>query len=225
MDAITFKLNQHLFLRDPQHTELGRKIIERSIVLIERLGFEDFNFKKLAKAIKSTEASIYRYFENKYRLLQYLIAWYWNWMEYRLEKVTRQTTDPHERLSRCLHLLAEPRKYDPEFEFVNEELLHNIVVLEMNKTYFTKWVDDDNKEGLFLSFKSLCHNIAALILAVNPRYPYPDSLSCTLIITSLQQLFFTEHMSSLSNIGPVAKSQKKLEQFLQSLIAGATTKS
>ena len=73
--ALAIKLQHELFLRDPQETELGKKIIEQGILLIDKLGFEEFTFKKLASKIGSTEASVYRYFENKHRLLMYLTAW------------------------------------------------------------------------------------------------------------------------------------------------------
>ena len=62
--------------------------------MIDQLGFEQFTFKKLARAIGSTEASVYRYFDNKHRLLTYLIAWYWKWMEYQINYRTRQTYFP-----------------------------------------------------------------------------------------------------------------------------------
>ena len=79
---LRIKMNEKLFLRDPESTELGRKIVREAVKMIEQLGFEDFTFKKLAEKTGTTEASIYRYFENKHRLLLYIIAWYWAWMEY-----------------------------------------------------------------------------------------------------------------------------------------------
>ncbi|MGZ5010791.1 MAG: TetR/AcrR family transcriptional regulator, partial [Methylobacter sp.] len=65
-------MNDKLFLRDPEQSELGKKIILHSIQLIHKNGFEAFTFKKLAEAIGTTEAGIYRYFENKHRLLIYI---------------------------------------------------------------------------------------------------------------------------------------------------------
>ena len=81
MSQLTFKLNERLYLRDPQSTELGQRIVSKGIELIDGLGFEQFTFKKLAAQVNSTEPSIYRYFENKHRLLHYLTAWYWSWMD------------------------------------------------------------------------------------------------------------------------------------------------
>ena len=49
---ILFKLNSRLYVRDPQETELGRRIIGQGIQLIDSLGFEQFTFRKLAEAIK-----------------------------------------------------------------------------------------------------------------------------------------------------------------------------
>ncbi|MBL7759004.1 MAG: helix-turn-helix transcriptional regulator, partial [Chitinophagaceae bacterium] len=59
-------MNTKLFLRDPEQSVLGRSIIQHSINMIHKVGFEDFTFKKLAQEIGTTEASIYRYFENKH---------------------------------------------------------------------------------------------------------------------------------------------------------------
>jgi hypothetical protein len=47
MAILGFKLNSNLFLRDPQSTELGQAIIEHSIKLIDKIGFDEFTFKKL----------------------------------------------------------------------------------------------------------------------------------------------------------------------------------
>lgn len=55
----------------------------------------------------------------------------------------------------ALHVIAEEKKYDPMFQFVNEEALYRIVVAELDKTYLTKWVDDDNDAGLFDGFNTL----------------------------------------------------------------------
>ena len=53
---LTIKLNEKLYLRNPEESELGKKILHHSIVLIEQIGFEAFTFKKLALEIGTTEA-------------------------------------------------------------------------------------------------------------------------------------------------------------------------
>ena len=61
---LQIKMNEKLFIKDPQQTELGKKIVLHSVQLIHDEGFEAFTFKKLAQSIGTTEAGIYRYFEN-----------------------------------------------------------------------------------------------------------------------------------------------------------------
>jgi AcrR family transcriptional regulator len=218
MPTLAFKLNEHLYLRDPQHTQLGQKIIHSSVELIDKLGFEQFTFKKLAEEIDSTEASIYRYFENKHRLLVYLISWYWNWMEYRMEIYTSAVRDPKEKLKACLRILAEEKKYDPTFEFVNEEALHRIVIAELDKTYLTKGVDDHNKEGLFGGFKTVCKKIAKIIEEINPAYPFAASLVSTTLLTANQQLFFADHLPSLTSLQANEDRYNKLYNFLETVV-------
>jgi hypothetical protein len=45
--SIQIKLNNKLFLRNPEDTELGKDILKFSIVLIHKLGVEHFTFKSL----------------------------------------------------------------------------------------------------------------------------------------------------------------------------------
>ena len=200
MAIIQLQLSSNLFLRDPQETELGKKIVRSSIEIIDEIGFEKFTFKKLAVAIDSTEASIYRYFENKHRLLIYLIAWYWNWIEYVIDFQTNNIHDPREKLKIVIRVITERKMMDPYFPDINEEALYRIIIAESDKTYLTKQVDDDNREGLFRGYKSLCKKIAGIISQINPSYDYPHALSSTLLQASHQQVFYSRHLPSLTEI-------------------------
>jgi AcrR family transcriptional regulator len=214
MALLTFKLNEKLYLRDPQHTLLGQNIISKSIELIDKMGFEQFTFKKLADHIESTEASVYRYFENKQHLLLYLISWYWNWMEFRIDKSTAGIKDASEKLRICLHLLAEEKKYDPTFEFVNEAALSRIVIAELDKTYLTKDVDEHNKDGLYGGFKSFCSKLASIALEINPAYPFSNALISSVALIANHQIFFASHLPSLSNFSK-DNPYGKLYEFLE----------
>jgi hypothetical protein len=59
---IQVDLDDKLYLKDPNSSELGLQIIQHGIQLIDKIGFEAFTFKKLATKIGATEPSIYRYF-------------------------------------------------------------------------------------------------------------------------------------------------------------------
>lgn len=221
MATLSFRFNEHLYVRDPQQTALGQNIISKSVELIDQLGFEHFTFKKLADEIGSTEASVYRYFENKHRLLHYLTAWYWSWIEYKIELSTNSITDPEEKLRACIRVITEEKKVDPAFDFVNEVALHRIVVSELDKTYLTKTVDTDNQEGLFLGFKSLCKKISTIIANINPDYRFQHSLASTLLLAAKQQLFFSEHLPSLSDLDRVNNTHQSLYELLENIAFGA----
>ncbi len=221
MAQLTLRLNEKLYIRDPQSTELGQKIIQKSIEMIDHLGFEHFTFKKLAHQVHSTEPSIYRYFENKHRLLHYLTAWYWNWLDYRLDLATSSLDSPEEKLRAAIQVITEEKKFDPTFLYVNEEALHRIVVHELEKTYLTKWVDADNQAGLFGGFKELARKISEYISQIAPAYPFPNSLVATMLLAANEQLFFIQHLPSLSNIEkklPVGEQHAQLRKFVESLV-------
>lgn len=200
MTVLQIQLNKNLFLRNPQETELGRKIIQHSIRMIDNIGFEKFTFKKLAEDISSTEASIYRYFENKHRLLVYLIAWHWNWLEYTIDYSTQNIEDPEKKLQIAIKKICEKKEKDPLFPQIDEEALSRIVISESDKTYLTKQVDEDNKEGLFRGYKSLCHKIAGFVKEINAEYPYPHTLVSTVLQASHHQIFFAKHLPSLTEL-------------------------
>ena len=168
--GIFIKLNEKLFLRDPQETKLGRRIIRESIILIDELGFESFTFKKLAERIHSTEASVYRYFENKHLLLIYLLCWYWEWMRYCIEINIQNIGNPRERLKIAIATIIEASRRNPAIDFVDEDILHRIVISEAIKAYHTKQIDQENKYGFFLTYKALSGLIAQLIRDVSPGF-------------------------------------------------------
>lgn len=214
---LQFKMNEALFLRDPEMTELGRNIIKHSIQLIHKNGFESFTFKKLAEDIDTTEASIYRYFENKHRVLIYITAWYWTWLEYQISFQTNNISDPKVKLKKIIHLLASTVQDDDGTAYVNESLLHQIVISEGSKSYLTKHVGDDNKHHLFKPYKDLCATIGNIILECKKGYKYPRSLASTIIEMAHFQNFFMQNLPSLTDFG-TSKDEKKLIAFLEDLV-------
>ena len=124
MDKISLHLvvNSNLYLRDPLQTELGRKIIQHSVIMIDVHGIEQFTFKKLASEIGSTEASIYRYFDNKHRLFVYLINWYWEWVKFRIQLQTMNVHDPLTKMKIVLRIIVDSSKRHMETPYVNEDI-------------------------------------------------------------------------------------------------------
>lgn len=213
---IQIKVNEKLFLKDPESTKLGKRIVTQGIIMIDALGFEEFTFKKLANEIESTEASVYRYFENKHKLLIYLVSWYWNWLEYQLQFSVNNISDPLERLKIAMRIIVRPYLEPSPFLEIDKEALHRIVVSESPKAYLSKEVDQDNKEGSFLSYKRLCRHIANIGRELNPNYPYITSLISTAIESAHHQKYFSEHLPSLTEI--TEGDEDEVYDFLMDLI-------
>ena len=214
---LQIKMNEKLFIKDPQQTALGKKIVLHSVQLIHDEGFEAFTFKKLAQSIGTTEAGIYRYFENKHRILIYITAWYWSWLEYQVTFHLNNISDPVVRLKKTITLLATPIDDSITTTYVNESILHQIIITEGIKAYLTKKVSIDNKDHLFKPYKDLCAKIGNIILECNPDYLYPKSLSSTIIEIAHLQSFFMHNLPSLTDFGN-EKNEANIILFLESLV-------
>jgi AcrR family transcriptional regulator len=179
---------------------LGRSIISVGIDLIDELGFEAFTFRKLSQKIGTTEASIYRYFESKQRLLIYLSSWYWRWVDYRLILAIANVDSAEERLKRAITLVVKQVEQDSNFSHIDEVKLNRIIISESSKAYLNKHVDDENKEGFFQDYKKLVGRISSIILEINPDYKYPHMLVSTVIEGAHLQRYFAQHLPRLTDV-------------------------
>jgi len=219
---VSITLNPGLYLKDPQQSELGKRIIKHSILLIEEIGFEQFNFKKLAEEMKSTEASIYRYFENKHLLLIYLVSWYWEWLSYMIRIKTFNIEDPRKKLEVIIHTFVSISEENPAIAYVNESSLHNLVIAESTKVYHTKGVDEENKKGFFLNYKEMVSFVSDVILEINPDFPYPHALASNLFEMTNNHFYFADHLPRLTDIenkeGQKAQVEKMLLFFISRIL-------
>ncbi len=218
--GIFIKLNEKLYLRDPQETKLGHRIIRESIILIDEIGFESFTFKKLAERIHSTEASIYRYFENKHLLLLYLLCWYWEWMRYCIEINTQNIEAPRQRLKIAISTIIEASRRNPAIDFVDEDVLHRIVIAEAAKAYHTKQVDQENKRGFFMTYKALNKTLVRLIQEVSPDFRYPKALASTLLEMSNDHPYFALHLPFLTDVKVKEGGMNEVEKLLMDFAFG-----
>ena len=199
LTVLKISVSDKIFIKDPETSELGKRIIERSIILINEIGFEGFTFKKLGIKIGSNESSIYRYFESKHKLLLYLSSWYWAWLEYQLVIETFSISNPFNKLEKAVTIATRIIEDDNNFSHINETLLYRIIVNESSKSFLTKEVDTENKEGYFEVYKRLIIRISEMILDVKKEYPYALSLASTIIEGGLHQHFLNEHFLSITN--------------------------
>ena len=199
LSNIKIQVNPKIYVKDPETSTLGKKIVQFSILLIDEIGFDSFTFKKLGELIGSNESSIYRYFENKHKLLIYLSSWYWAWMEYKLVFATSNIENPKEKLKKAILVVTQIVKDDQTTAHVNEAVLNKIIILEFTKTLHTKEVDQENKEGFFLIYKSVINRIVEIVNEVNPEYKYAKSLISSIVEGNLHQNFLRNHLKTITN--------------------------
>ncbi len=214
---LTFNVNETIYLRNPESSELGKKIVKTAIDLIYSIGFEHFTFKKLAIEVGTTEATIYRYFENKHRLLLYIINWYWYYMEFLVEFQLQNIYDIKQKLSTIIAIITNTLPNSSGGTDYNKNYLNKIVIAESSKVYLIKEVNEINKNEVFKPYKDLCARIATVIVSYNSTYEYPHSLSSTLIEASHQQQYFCEHLPKLTDVKTVS-STNYTKHYLEDLL-------
>jgi len=215
LPQVQIKVHSCTFIKDPESSDLGKRIISGSINLLDEMGFEKFTFRKLADFIHSTEASVYRYFESKHKLLLYLTTWYWAWMKYRLMFEIANVDSAEDRLERTIKLLTSEINQDGNFEHIDEIKLNRIVIADSFKSYFTKNVDKENQQGAFSTYKELVGSVSDIVLEINPSYKYPHMLVSTAIEGAHQQRFFKEHLPKLTDR---VKGEDAITNFYTSMV-------
>lgn len=209
-----------LVLRDPEDTQLGRNIVRQGLSLMYRLGFEHFTFKKLAEEIGTTEASIYRYFENKHRLLLYILNWYWNFLEYLVVFSLQNMEDSEQKIRKVIELLVRELPDGMDNSGLDKKALYEIVIAESSKVYLNKEVGEINSHHLFKPYKDLCGRIASLFQEYNPAYQNPRSLASTLVEMAHFQYFFMVHLPRLTDFSDAPETDNIIN-FLDHLVFSA----
>ncbi|MBW8362297.1 MAG: TetR/AcrR family transcriptional regulator [Kaistella sp.] len=217
---ISFKVNESLFLKDPETSEIGKSIITNSIELLYEIGYENFTFKKLSERINSTEATVYRYFSNKHKMLLYILNWYWNYVYYLSQIYLTGIAEPEEKIKMILKLITDNYREETAPNVYDLNKLYAIVVSESSKVYLVKDVDQINREKVFKPYKDLCGYVAKIILEYAPHYKFPKSLASTVIETAHDQQFFKIHLPNLTD-STKKEDQKYVLNFLENLLFAA----
>jgi AcrR family transcriptional regulator len=218
---ISVDINENLYIRNPIETKLGKKIIFNSIALFDEIGFEDFNFKRLAKNMESTEASVYRYFENKYKLLSYLVSWYWDYIHFVLIMDIRNVSDPKLKIDVIVNTLVDISSVSSTPQYIDIRKLHNIVVENASKVNHDKRVDVYNKDGFYANLKKLVEKISQIILEIDPQFKYPKALSTNIIELALNSEYYIEHLPRLTDIKKLdtLNSTKETKEMIKYMLS------
>jgi len=212
--TLKISVTEKIYIKDPETSDLGKRIIEHSILLIDEIGFENFTFKKLGTSIASNESSIYRYFESKHKLLLYLTSWYWSWIEYQLVLETYSINNPKEKLEKAIEIVTRAVKEDSNFNHINETILYKIIVNESSKSFLTKEVDNENKEGYFEVYKRIINRIKDIIESFSSNYKFSLTLASTIVEGALHQHFLDEHFPTITD----CKRDKTPTHFFNELV-------
>lgn len=211
------EVNSNLYLKDPSSSNLGKEIVFQGISLMDEIGFEKFTFKKLAIQIETTEATVYRYFENKHLFLVYVTNYYWQLMGNMLVYETSNLTNSKQRIEKLITLICKTFDKGQMCHWVELSNLQKLVMHEASKTYLTTDVDQENKAGYFAAYKEFVEISSQIILAHKSDFEYAHALVSTMLESVWQQRFFAEHLPKLTDN---LKTDAQLEAFCNKLCFG-----
>lgn len=85
-------------------------------------------------------------------------------------------------------------------EFVDEDVLYKVVVVEGVKGYYSKEVDKENQEGFFFIYKLLVVKIVFFILEINLGFIYLCVLVSIFLEMVKDQVYFVEYLFCLMDV-------------------------
>ncbi len=68
-------------------------------------------------------------------------------------------------------MLCRTIKEDNNFSHINEVVLNTIIINENSKSFLTKEVDKENKDGYFVIYKRIVKRLRDMIQNAQPNYP------------------------------------------------------
>lgn len=211
---VKFNVNPELYLKDPESSEIGKRLLMQAINIIDKKGFERLTFRELAQSAQTTESTAYRYFENKHMLILYLGNWYWSWLSYQLKMGLTNMDGGKEKLKKAIKILCRQAESDNLIEHIDLVKLAHLIHLESGKIFQVKDVDKENKQGYYLPFKLLHETIKEIILEVDSEFPLASTLAGTIIQGLHHQFFISEHFPSLTNVN---KPEREIETYFYEL--------
>lgn len=190
--------------------------------LLNSKGYLHFTFKELANSIKSTEASIYRYFDSKEQFLTYCSANYWVQLKHRLGMYTLNITDSKIYFERIMDVLLDDLQDQQYLLLANKDFTrfresscrYGIPILGILK-------DSGSREALLADYESLMgevyHFIEDTVEKVVPNSGFKDVLASAILSNTHIQLsrakFISEHLSNPRKI-----DTKRVRDFLRFLL-------
>lgn len=205
------------YKKEPGSSALGKRLVREGLVLMQALGFEAFTFKKLADRLQTTEASVYRYFENKHHMLLYFMSMYWIWIEYQLAFGVQNIDNKAERLYKAIRLVARPETIIGPIDADDFLRIQELVVAEWGRVYYSSAIDAENQAGLFADYTRVCKRLSEMIGELRPDYPYPSTLVSAVMNILFVQRYYALHLPSLTEL---CEQDERINDFTLNLVKG-----
>ena len=90
-------------------------------------------------------------------------------MDYKIVLKTSNLNNAKDKIKKAVELLVDDVKQDSDFSFINEILLHRIIITESSKVYHNKDVDDENEKGFYKTYKQVVQRVSDFILDFNSK--------------------------------------------------------
>jgi hypothetical protein len=122
---------------------------------------------------------------------------------------TSNIENPLNKLIKAITIVTENVIDDGETPHINEAILNRIVISEFTKTFLTKDVDLENKEGFFWVYKRIVNRLTIMITEVNPNYKFSKTLASSIVEGALHQQFLKQHLKTITNF----KEEDSVSEF------------
>ena len=112
----------------------------------------------------------------------------------------------------AISIIANASVHEALTDYIDQKKLHSIVIKEGAKSYHKQEIDEENKIGLFLSYKELVEKVSGFICEFNPDFKYRKSLVSNLMEMASNQIYFAEHLPRLTDIVDNENEFKELKK-------------
>jgi hypothetical protein len=100
---------------------------------------------------------------------------------------------------KAIAVVTEKIEDDTNTRYINESILNRIIITEFTKTFLTKQIDNEIKDGFFIVYNRVINRIIAMLNVLVPDYAYAKSFVSDMVEGSLHQHFLSSHLKSITD--------------------------
>ena len=221
LSYLQVELAPSFYKKNPTSSALGKRIVSSGLDLLNSKGYLHFTFKELAEKTKSTEASIYRYFDSKEQFLAYCSGAYWVQLKHRLGMYTLNIPDSKTYFERTLDVLLNELQDEQYMLLANKDFAR---FRESSRRYGLSILgilsDSKSRDELSADYASLMREVYQFIEdaieKVLPNSGFKDIIASSILskthMQSSKAKFLSEHLSNDQEIN--AKRVRDFCRFL-----------